>query len=211
MDVNITDPTYFHLVYQVLRTSGYPITHLELGHPAFGVPLSLFEPFKPSTTFTNLRKLHLALEPTWKEMQIVEEGLTSDLNILLRNFRAYLRECHNLEDFALIRTNYNLGRRTSELIFEAVCDIACSKATPTLTKLEHFSLEGFFFKWEHLVSFVAATRSSLKSLTVILQQGITPEPTEAVRQLQTAHGAGELELHGPMFGEVDENSDGLFD
>lgn len=117
MAVGIGDPAPFHVLYQTIRTTQFQVTHLELGHAVFGVPLSLFETFKGNTAFSNLRTLYLAMEPTSKEMQAVEAARHEDYTTVLRNFSKFVRECHNLEELALMRANYNQSPITSASIF----------------------------------------------------------------------------------------------
>lgn len=220
MAVDIANQAPFDLLYQAIRSTQYRVTHLEFGHAVFGVPLSLFEPFKGNTAFSNLRILYLAIEPTSKEMRAVEEARPEGLTTILRNFSSFFRECYSLEELALMRANYNQSPVTSASIFRglvasSVSDTASRSEISALTKLETVSLEGFGFLWQDLADLVATTRFSLKSLTVTLFQACrgnaVPEPAEAVRQLRILHGGDDLELHGTIFGEVDGSSDGLFD
>lgn len=55
MDVDMEDHTLFTLLYQAIRQARYPVRYLELGCAAYGVPISLFEPFRGSIAFSNLR------------------------------------------------------------------------------------------------------------------------------------------------------------
>ncbi|KAF2480729.1 hypothetical protein BDY17DRAFT_326608 [Neohortaea acidophila] len=223
------DPTRFHMLYQAIRETEYPVQQLQLGSEVFGLPLCVFEPFSRTggvSTFSRLKALRLAIAPTNRAVA-VRQWLGPRIQPALRHFIAFLAEAANLELLALSRSECNLELDGSESIFRALARAImdgrvsslpqAAQSTPILQQLQHFELEGFAFEWRDLVKIVKARRATLRRLTVENVQvrhgsveGRVPRPADAVLSLQEAFGDGVLDLVGDIFCEKVEK-DGLFD
>lgn len=196
------------ILYQAIRDTGYPVTHLELSCGEMSRMATKLEKYlRGNPTLENLRYLDLTFEPIQKIEKVRNRRrLKATLKHLFKLFKV----ANTLETLILrISHDEDIVDNSGTFIFFALVSHMTSKSTTgnhCLPNIQEFQLNHFPYRPEDLLAFVKLTRSTLKRLQIVDEPMIMDVddyplgPDWADRVLE-AYRSRDLELLGQIWTE----------
>lgn len=200
--IEMCDERPFDYLYDAIRRTEYPITHLELGDKNIGICLftSGFLHLR-GHALAHLKTLKLAVEM----IDVVKEHLLIRLIDNLPRLIDVLRIPRSLETLVLTTADSNFYIDSDSMVFEAVSkEVASPDEQRALRNIRELEFCQFCFEAVDLLAFVRSTRNTLRRLVIgdtndMLSTYGRDAGARWSKAFREAYGGDSLELVGSVW------------
>lgn len=193
------DERPFAILFQAIIEIGYPVTHLELGCEARGVPPMAFALWEDGEPFAKLKTLRLSIGPDRRTRHYCGDELDDRWDFIQQCFTDFLYQARDLETLVLIGNTRQGLSPFDGRVFEAVWEASQEPSAGGNTAFQHLQrleLVGHTVELDMLFQLAKALKETLIELTMrrVDNREHSTTALEVERQIRQEHG-GDLKLN----------------